>query len=87
MWVANKAMKIQRGDQMVDVIPGDPVPEAADWDNPKLWERQKMIRWDPGAVAPAAPAPGPAAELPKEEPEEPAPQTSRRKKKSKRRTR
>jgi hypothetical protein len=37
-------MTIKRGAGYVEVVPGDPVPEAETWENVKSWERSGFIR-------------------------------------------
>jgi len=36
-WVAKKRQKIQRGNKVVWVEPGDPIPEAEYWRNRQIW--------------------------------------------------
>jgi hypothetical protein len=36
-FVAGKRMQIQRDGKPVEVLPGEPVPEAAKWPNLRLW--------------------------------------------------
>lgn len=47
MWVAVKRQKIKRDGQYVEVQPGDEIPEAEDWPNRVVWERQGFIRYIP----------------------------------------
>ena len=43
-WIAQREMKVKRGSKHVTVQPGDEVPEADSWKNPKAWE-PKWVRW------------------------------------------
>lgn len=43
-WIALKRQKVQRGGRVVEVQPGDPIPEAEHWPNRPAWIRRGYIR-------------------------------------------
>jgi hypothetical protein len=45
MWVAGKAQKVRRNGKIVELQPGDPIPEAEHWPNRPAWIRSRHIRW------------------------------------------
>lgn len=65
MWVACKVLKVGRGQEIVTVSPGQPVPEAAAWPNLRVYTQGKdpYVKWvdDGSAAATAAVAAASAA--------------------------
>lgn len=46
-WVAKKRMRVSRNGEIIDVFPGDPVPEAEHWSTLKACVRTGFLRWIP----------------------------------------
>lgn len=44
VWIVTKVLRTQRKGENVLLHPGDPIPEAATWDNAEEWQRRGYIR-------------------------------------------
>jgi hypothetical protein len=72
-WKCGKPMKVMRNGMAVPVKPGDPVPEAAEWDRRSPWMRKGFVVWEDDEPekleAPPLPVPLPPPPEPEPEPE------------------